>query len=97
MSSKFRVIVTIKEGANPELFTTLLALPREERSERLRYLATTGALVVEGGIFAVAGGVAVPGIAEKASGDGVPAAGDHAVEAGMLEGFGDGGWKAGEG
>lgn len=97
MSNKLRVIVTIKEGANPELHEALVALPREERSERLRCFATMGALIVDGGICGVSGAPQATTAAEPTGDDDAPRAGDNDVQSGVLTGFDGGGWQQGEG
>lgn len=45
---KMRIVNTVKPGANPELFEDLSAMPREDRSERMRTLATLGVLAMRG-------------------------------------------------
>lgn len=52
-AEKLRVIVTVKSGANSELWDALAGVPRDQRSERLRMLATVGAQLCQSRLIAV--------------------------------------------
>lgn len=92
MNGRLRVIVTVKEGANPELFEALHEIPREDRSERLRYLATLGEHVARGGIAGVALAPVGETPASECSADSRPALGRHEAEPQTLAGLGGEGW-----
>lgn len=51
--TKMRVIVTIKGESYPELWRDLVTIPRDQRSERMRVLATVGAQLMHSGLIAV--------------------------------------------
>lgn len=97
-TNKFRIIVTVKAGANPELHDELLKSPREDRSERIRHLASIGLMVVNGTITGVTGAVATePKEAQTEASDDAARLGNKQVESGVLAGFEGGGWTEGEG
>lgn len=55
-SDKMRIVVTVKAGANHELWADLNRMPRADRSERMRLLATLGEKVLRSStVFATAG------------------------------------------
>ena len=58
-----RLVFTVREGANPELYADLEGRDSRERPERVRYLATLGLLISQGQIEAAGGMAAVGGMA----------------------------------
>lgn len=62
-TGRLRVVTTIREGANPELWHALSDIPKDQRSERMRLLASVGAQLMGSGLIAVpvaAGSVSAP-------------------------------------
>lgn len=95
MSKKrLRIIITVKPGTSRELYEDLEALPVADRSERVRMLATLGALATRGGLVPTGASLQAerqPGAAEARE------TVRNGVAPSVLSGFDDEGWDPDEG
>lgn len=88
--AKMRVVTTLRAGANPELWRDLEGVPRDQRSERMRLLATLGAQLARSGVVGVpmasGGAMVAPGMVPAEAGDqrdGQPASDGERVSGAM--------------
>ena len=84
---KYRIVTTVKEGASPELYEDLSAMPREDRSERIRTLATLGVLAMRGGLVPAGSEGATNAVAGQANG-----VERSKVSSGLIGSMDGGGW-----